>query len=42
MRAGLRETMFLALDFPARGARCARTLTRGGWSEVVSGDCVFG
>jgi hypothetical protein len=34
MRAGLRETMFLALDFPARGARCART-----W--FVAGDCIF-
>src|SRR5260221_4849007 len=30
MCAGLRETMSLALDFPPRGARRARTLTCGG------------
>ena len=38
---GPRETIVLALDFPFRGARWARTLSRGGWSMVVAGDCVI-
>ena len=40
--AGPRGPMSLALDFPARGARRARTLTCEGWSRVVIGDCVIG
>ena len=39
--AGPRGPMSLALDFPARGARRARTLTCEGWSRVVIGDCVI-
>ena len=42
MCAGPRGTMPLALDFPARGARRARTLTCEGWSRVVMCDCRIG
>ena len=43
--SGPRETMVmvaLALDFPPRAVRCARTLTRSDRSGLASGDCVTG